>query len=77
MVYSDEKLNLHKSVTVQYIEMICISNKFNDKLKQHLSESWSEVVFNFSTLTEYMVKTNFVAANQLIIECNILSTTVK
>lgn len=77
MVYSNEKLNLHKPVIVQYIKKTCISKKFNNKLKQHLSASWSEVVFNFNTLTEYTVKTNFVAANQLILEFNILSTMVK
>lgn len=77
MVYSDEKLNLLKPMIFQYIKITCISNKFNNKLKQHLSENWSEVVFNFNTLTEYTVKINFIAVNQLILECNIFSAVVK
>ncbi|XP_029343352.1 DNA-dependent protein kinase catalytic subunit isoform X2 [Acyrthosiphon pisum] len=74
MVYSDEKINLHKPVIVQFIKITCVSNKFNNKLKQHLSANWSEVIFNFNTLTEYTAKINFVAVNQLILECNIFST---
>lgn len=77
MVYTDEKLNSHKSVIVQYIKITCISNKFNIKLKKHLSKNWSEVVFNFNTLTEYTIKKNFFTANQLILECNVLSNVVK
>lgn len=77
MVYSDEKINLHKPVIVQFIKISCVSNKFNNKLKQHLSANWSEVVFNFNTITEYTVKINFIAVNQLILECNIFSTMVK
>ncbi|XP_060849991.1 DNA-dependent protein kinase catalytic subunit-like isoform X3 [Rhopalosiphum padi] len=74
MVYSDEKLNLHKLVILQYIKMPYISNKFNNKLKQHLSKYWSEVDFNFNTLTEYTFKRNFIAVNQLILECHIFLT---
>jgi len=77
MVYSDEKINLHKPMIVQFIKIASVSNKFNNKLKQYLSANWSEVTFNFNTLTEYTVKINFVAVNQLILECNIFSTTVK
>jgi len=75
MVYSDEKLNFLK-IVIQYIKIICISNKFNNKLKQRLSENWSEVVLNFNTLTEYTVKKNFIAVNQLIFEYNVFSTVV-
>lgn len=77
MVYTDEKINSHKPVIVQYTKITCISNKFNNKLKKYLSKNWSEVVFNFNTLTEYTIKKNFVTANQLILECNVLSTMVK
>lgn len=77
MFYSDEKLNLHKPVLVKFVKITCISNKFSNKLKQQLSANWSEVVSNFNTLTEYTVKINFVAVNQLILECNIFSTLVK
>jgi len=77
MVYSDEKINLHKPVIVQFIKITCVSSKFNNKLKQYLSANWSEVVFSYNTFTEYTVKINFVAVNQLILECNIFSTMVK
>ncbi|XP_025192516.1 DNA-dependent protein kinase catalytic subunit-like [Melanaphis sacchari] len=74
MVYSDEKLNQHKLVILQYIKIPYISNKFNNKLKQHLSKNWSKIELNFNTLTEFTFKRNFIAVNQLILECNIFST---
>ncbi|KAE9538879.1 hypothetical protein AGLY_005461 [Aphis glycines] len=74
IVDSGEKLNLHKTVILQYIKIPYISNKFNNTLKQHLSKNWSEVEFNFNTLTEYTLKINFIAVNRLILECNIFST---
>lgn len=76
IVYSDGKLNPHNIGIVQFIEVTCNSNKFNNKLKQHLSESWYNFVSNFNTLFEYKVKRNFIAVNQLLLECHIFSPVV-
>lgn len=64
-------------IIVHYIKKICSSNIFSNKLKQYLTEKWSEVVSDFNILSEISTKINFIDGNQLLLECNIFSPVVR
>lgn len=77
MVHSADKSHMHESMIIQYVTNVNNdSNTFSIKLKQYLTEKWSNVnlylLFNYSKLNR-----NFIRGNQLLFDNKIFSLMVK
>lgn len=75
MDYSDEKSNLNHITVVHYVKNMCCSSTFSNKLRQQLTEKWSNVVSNMN-LSVLTIQNNFIGVNRLLLEHQIISSMV-